>query len=61
MKNYVEWTNENGKNMQLKIDGKREDMERSTFNISSIWKAKSTKLIIVDKGTETTVLEIIRK
>ena len=60
MKKFVEWTNENGKSIRLAIEGKREDAERSAFNISSVWKAKSTKLIIEEKGTKKTVLEIIR-
>lgn len=61
MKKFVEWTNENGKVIRLRFEGKREDAERSAFNISSVWKAESTKLIIEEKGTEKTVLEIIRK
>lgn len=61
MKKYVEWTNESGKNIRLRLEGKREDAEKTAFNVSSVWKAKSTKLIIEEAGTEKTVLEIIRK
>lgn len=61
MKKYVEWTNGNGKVVRLRFEGKREEAEKTAFNISSVWKSESTKLIIEEKGTEKTVLEIIRK
>jgi hypothetical protein len=61
MKKYVEWTDENGKNIRLRFEGKREDAERATFNISRVWKSESTKLIIEENGAEKTALEIIRK
>jgi hypothetical protein len=60
MKKYVEWTNEDGKIIRLRFEGKREDAERSAFNISRVWKAKSTKLVIEEKGAKTIALEIIR-
>lgn len=61
MKKYVEWTNKNGKNVRLRFEGKREDAERATFNISQVWKSESTKLLIEENGAERTALEIIRK
>lgn len=61
MKKFVEWTTENGKIRRLRIEGKREDAEKTVFNISSVWKAESTKLIIEEKGLAVTILEIIRK
>lgn len=61
MKKFVEWTTEDGKIRRLRIEGKREDAEKTVFNISSVWKAESTKLIIEEKGLAVTILEIIRK
>lgn len=61
MKKFVEWTDENGKTIRLRFEGKREDAERATFDVSSVWRSESTKLIIEEKGAEKTALEIIRK
>jgi hypothetical protein len=61
MKKFVEWTDETGKHIRLRYEGTREDAERATFNISRVWKAESTKLIIEEKGAKKTALEIIRK
>lgn len=61
MKKFVEWTTETGEKIRLRFEGKREDAERSAFNISKVWKSESTKLIIVENGVEKTALEIIRK
>ena len=61
MKKYVEWANGDGKIVRLRVEGKREDAERCTYNVSSVWKAKSTKLIIEENGVERVALEIIRK
>lgn len=61
MKKFVEWIDENGKVLRLRFEGKREDAERSAFNISSVWKSKTTRLIIEEKGAEKIALEIIRK
>lgn len=61
MKKFVEWTDEKGKVIRLRFEGKREDAEQSAFNVSKVWKSKSTKLIIEEKGTERAVLEIIRE
>lgn len=61
MKKFVEWTTETGEKIRLRFEGKREDAEKSAFNISKVWKSESTKLIIVENGVEKTALEIIRK
>lgn len=61
MKKFIEWTDENGKTIRLRFEGKREDAERATFNVSRVWKSENTKLIIEEKGAEKTALEIIRK
>jgi hypothetical protein len=60
MKKFVEWTDENGKTIRLRVEGKREDAERSAWNVSKVWKSPSTKLIIEEYGAEKTALEIIR-
>ena len=61
MKKFVEWTTETGETIRLRFEGKREDAEKSAFNISKVWKSESTKLIIEENGVEKTALEIIRK
>ena len=61
MKKFVEWTDENGKKIRLRFEGEIKDAERTTFNISSVWKSESTKLIITESGAEKIALEIIRK
>lgn len=61
MKKFVEWQDENGDTIRLRIEGKRESAELSTFNISKVWKSESTRLIIEENGERKTVLEIIRK
>lgn len=61
MKKFVEWTDEKGKKIRLRFEGKREDAERSAFNISSVWKSPNTRLVIEEDGNKKTVLEIIRK
>ena len=60
MKKLVEWENEKGKIIRLRIDGKSEDAERTVFHISQVWKSKKTKLIIIEGGEEKTAFEIIR-
>ncbi len=61
MKKYVEWQDNSGATLRLRFEGKREDAERSAWNVSKVWKSPSTKLIIEEDGTEKTALEIIRK
>lgn len=61
MKKFVEWTTETGETIRLRFEGKREDAEKSAFNISKVWKSENTKLIIEENGVEKTALEIIRK
>lgn len=61
MKKYVEWTDEKGKTIRLRFEGNREQAERATFSISTVWKSESTKLIIEENGAQKTVFEIIRK
>lgn len=61
MQKFVEWTTETGEKIRLRFEGKREDAERSAWNVSKVWKSPSTKLIIKEDGAEKTALEIIRK
>ncbi len=60
MKKFVEWQDENGNILRLRIEGNRENAELCAFNISKVWKSASTKLIIAENGAEKTALEITR-
>lgn len=61
MKKYIEWLREDGKLLRLRYEGKREDAEKCAFNISTVWKSETVKLIIEEKGVENAVLTIKRK
>jgi hypothetical protein len=61
MKKYIEWQDVNGKTIRLRFEGERESAERTTFNVSKVWKSEKTRLIIVENGEEKTAIEIIRK
>ncbi len=62
MANYIEWTNpETEKAIRLKYLGKREDIERTAFEISRVWKSPITKIIKVDKEIERVLLTITRE
>lgn len=61
MRKFVEWENEDGKNIRLQYLGSKENIERTALEISRVWKSPITNIIIVEKGAERVSLSIIRK
>ena len=61
MEHYIEWKNNNGKPIKLQYQGDLNNIERTAFEISKVWKSRIVRITAKQGKEEKTIFAILRR